>query len=122
MTVSVRMNPLLENELEQAAKRQGVSKSQFVIDAVERALGRKEPGALLLQVRQEFAEYRVDSQAKADVPVTNNESLGESIDRPYKQKIKELLQAKHDARLADWQVFQDEQAAAQKVGKKGAGS
>lgn len=119
MTISVRMNPLLENELEQAAKRQGVSKSQFVIDAVERALGRKEPGALLLQVRQEFADYRVDATPKADVSVTEDASS----DRPYKQKIKELLQAKHEARLADWQAFQDEQATVQKaeskVGKKG---
>jgi hypothetical protein len=122
MTVSVRMNPLLENELEQAAKRQGVSKSQFVIDAVERALGRKEPGALLLQVRQEFAEYRVDASPK----VTASVAEATSSDRPFKQKIKDLLQAKHEARLADWQVFQDEQAAAQKaenkVGKKGARS
>jgi hypothetical protein len=120
MTVSVRMNPLLENELEQAAKRQGVSKSQFVIDAVERALGRKEPGALLLQVRQEFAEYRVDASPKVTASVVENASS----DRPYKQKIKDLLQTKHEARLADWQVFQDEQAAAQKAenkaGKKGA--
>jgi hypothetical protein len=122
MTVSVRMNPLLENELEQAAKRQGVSKSQFVIDAVERALGRKEPGALLLQVRQEFAEYRVDASPK----VTASVSEATSSDRPFKQKIKDLLQAKHEDRLADWQVFQEEQAAAQKaenkVGKKGARS
>ena len=119
MTVSVRMNPLLENELEQAAKRQGISKSQFVIDAVERALGRKEPGALLLQVRQEFAEYRVDASPKVAESVTEDAPS----DRPYKQKIKDLLQTKHEARLADWQVFQDEQAAAQKavnkVGKKG---
>ena len=39
MAVSVRMDPLLEKELEQAARRQGVSKSQFIITAVERALG-----------------------------------------------------------------------------------
>ena len=40
MAVSVRMSPLLEKELELAAQRQGVTKSQFIIDAVERALGR----------------------------------------------------------------------------------
>ena len=39
MAVSVRMDPLLEKELELAASRQGVTKSQFIIDAVERALG-----------------------------------------------------------------------------------
>ena len=42
MAVSVRMEPLLERELEQAARRQGVTKSQFIIAAVERALGRKD--------------------------------------------------------------------------------
>lgn len=37
MAVSVRMDPLLGKQLEQAAKRQGVTKSQAIIDAVERA-------------------------------------------------------------------------------------
>ena len=38
MVMSVRMDPLLERELELAAQRKGVTKSQFVIEAVERAL------------------------------------------------------------------------------------
>ena len=42
MAVSVRMDPLLERQQEQAAKRQGVTKSQFIVDAVGRALGRKD--------------------------------------------------------------------------------
>ena len=33
MAVSVRMDPLLEIELQQAADRQGVTKSQFIIAA-----------------------------------------------------------------------------------------
>lgn len=53
MTISVRMDPLLEKELELAAKRQGVTKSQFVIDAVEHALGRKHSFNLMLQVKAE---------------------------------------------------------------------
>lgn len=56
MAVSVRMDPLLEKELELAAQRQGVTKSQFIIDAVERALGRKDPYQLLLQVQAEAAQ------------------------------------------------------------------
>ena len=43
MTISVRMDPLLEREPELVAKRKGVTKSQFVIEAVEwthRAAGR----------------------------------------------------------------------------------
>lgn len=55
MAISVRIDPILEKELELAAKRQGVTKSQFVIDAVQRALGRKNPYALLLQVQAEEA-------------------------------------------------------------------
>jgi RHH-type rel operon transcriptional repressor/antitoxin RelB len=43
MADSVRMDPLLERQLEQAAKRQGVTKWQFIVHAVERALGRKNP-------------------------------------------------------------------------------
>ena len=47
MTVSVRMDPFLEKELELAAKRKGVTKSQFVIDAVELALGKRDPYMLM---------------------------------------------------------------------------
>lgn len=53
MTISVRMDPLLEKELELAAKRQGVTKSQFVIDAVERALGRKHSFDLMMRLKAE---------------------------------------------------------------------
>lgn len=54
MAVSVRMDPLLERELEQAARRQGVTKSQFIIAALEKALGRKNPYDLLLKVQQDM--------------------------------------------------------------------
>ena len=63
MTISVRMDPLLERELELAAKRQGLTKSQFVIDAVERALGRKNPHELMTALRAE--ESRPDYKAVA---------------------------------------------------------
>lgn len=53
MAVSVRMDPLLEGELEQAAQRQGITKSQFIIAAVERALGRKNPYELMLALKAE---------------------------------------------------------------------
>ena len=55
MAVSVRMNPLLEKELDLAARRQGITKSQFVIDAVERALGRKNPYELMQKLKAEEA-------------------------------------------------------------------
>lgn len=53
MTVSVRMDPLLERELELAAKRKGITKSQFIIEAVQRALGRKNPYELMLALKAE---------------------------------------------------------------------
>jgi len=53
MAVSVRMDPLMEKELELAAKRKGITKSQFIIDAVQHALGRQDPGALLLKIQAE---------------------------------------------------------------------
>lgn len=67
MAVSVRMDPLLERQLEQAAKRQGVTKSQFIVDAVERALGRKNPYELMLALKSEeqAPEYRALTKAYA---------------------------------------------------------
>lgn len=56
MAVSVRMDPLMEMELELAAKRKGVTKSQFIIAAVERALGRKNPYELMLQAKAEMTQ------------------------------------------------------------------
>jgi predicted DNA-binding protein len=55
MAVSVRMNPLLEKELELAAKRRGITKSQFIIEAVERSLGRKDPYKLMVALQAEEA-------------------------------------------------------------------
>ena len=65
MAVSVRMDPLLEKQLEQAAKRQGVTKSQFIVDAVERALGGKNPYELMLSLKAEEARppYHADGKA-----------------------------------------------------------
>lgn len=60
------MDPLLEIELAQAALRQGMTKSQFIIAAVERALGRKNPYELMLALKAEEPRkrYRVGT-AKA---------------------------------------------------------
>ena len=69
MAVSVRMDPLLEKELALAAKRQGISKSQFIVEAVERALGRKDPAALYRRVMEEAAQYPLGAGApEADLP------------------------------------------------------
>jgi RHH-type rel operon transcriptional repressor/antitoxin RelB len=66
MALSVRMNPLLEKQIEMAAKRQGITKSQFVINAVERALGRKNPYELMLKL---IAEEEATFGKRDDRPV-----------------------------------------------------
>jgi predicted DNA-binding protein len=91
MAVSVRMDPLLEKQLEQAAKRLGVTKSQFIIDAVERALGRKNPYELMVELKAQESGARYQAQAKA--------FAGE--ERPYdtvrsRAAIVRKLKAKHD--------------------------
>ena len=65
MAVSVRMNPLLEKELELAARRKGVTKSQFIVDAVERALGRKNAYELMLTLKAEENKPEFQALAKA---------------------------------------------------------
>lgn len=51
MTLSVRLDPALEARVGQEAKRLGITKSEFVKDALERVLGLKNPAALLERVR-----------------------------------------------------------------------
>lgn len=79
MALSVRMDPLLEKQLELAAKRQGVTKSQFVISAVERALGRKNPYELMQKlIAEEESAYgkRADrAPAPAYDPVKSKAAL-----------------------------------------------
>lgn len=51
MALSVRLDPSIEARIEQEARRLGISKSEFVKDALERVLGLKNPAELLKQVR-----------------------------------------------------------------------
>ncbi len=99
MAVSVRMDPLLEKELELAARRQGITKSQFIIDAVERALGRRDPLVLLHQVKEEFAPYRVQRSA--------GESAGAHDTPPVSQSqlLREKLRSQHAAHQADYAAY-----------------
>jgi hypothetical protein len=52
MAVLVRLDPLIEAKLTQQAALLGVSKSDFVKDALERVLGLKDPATSLKQVRR----------------------------------------------------------------------
>jgi predicted DNA-binding protein len=89
MAVSVRLDPLLEKELELAAKRLGVTKSQFVISALEKALGRKNPYDLLLQAK---AELGVDSTSRGDESGFKGDLADPDAKRAY---IREQLRKKH---------------------------
>jgi RHH-type rel operon transcriptional repressor/antitoxin RelB len=91
MAVSVRLEPLLEKELELTAKRMGVTKSQFIISALERALGRKNPYDLLLQVNAEVREPLPEGLAHMS---------------PTKVALRAKLQEKRQASQADWLAFQ----------------
>jgi len=84
------MDPLLERELEAAAKCQGKTNSQVIFDAVERSLGRKSPCSpmLVLIAEEEAGAYGALPPA---------ESLTE---RPYdtdasKQGLRAKFRAKH---------------------------
>lgn len=94
MAVSVRLEPLLEKELELAAKRLGVTKSQFIVSALEKALGRQNPYELLLKVQAEVREPE-----------------GGEYLSPTKAAIRAKLQAKQDASRADWLAFQEARQA-----------
>jgi len=92
MAVSVRLEPLLEKELELTAKRLCVTKSQFIVSALERALGRKNPYDLLQKVNAEVRETLPE----------NSESLS-----PTKVAIRSKLKAKRDNSQADWLAYQE---------------
>lgn len=52
MALSVRLEPEIETRIEQEARRLGITKSEFVKDALERVLGlKKNPSELLKQIR-----------------------------------------------------------------------
>ena len=91
MAVSVRMDPLLERQLEQAAKRQGVTKSQFIVHAVERALGRKNPYELMLVLKAEeqAAAYQAVTKAYAGEERVYSRTAA-------RQAIVRKLKSKHD--------------------------
>lgn len=95
MAVSVRLDPLMEKELEISAKQQGITKSQFIIAALERALGRKDPYQLMLAAKAEFAGAE------------NNQLILEENLSPMKAAIRAKLHAKHQAQQADWLAFHE---------------
>lgn len=107
MAVSVRMDPVLERELEAAARRKGQTKSQFIVDAVERALGRKNPYELLLQVQEEVAAYPVKREAPASAPAKGS----------TKERVRAVLEEEHQQRQQQWTQVRAKSAGAKKGGR-----
>ncbi len=72
MDLSVRLEPAIEARIEEEAHRLGISKSEFVKDAIERVLGLKSPAELLRQVRSNTplgtsdASEQVSSEGKEE--------------------------------------------------------
>lgn len=97
MAVSVRMDPLMEKELELAAKRQGVTKSQFIIAAVARALGHKDPAALYHKVMADMAAYRSVRPETEDAPPS---------------ALQEKLRTQYAAEQEDYAAYVKEREAA----------
>ena len=96
MAVSVRMDTLLERELEQAAQRAGITKSQFIVDAVEQALGRKDAYGALLKAQQQFGIQSPPSVLEARQP-----------ELPYTSSaLRDKLLAQHEADMRDWLAYQ----------------
>ncbi len=52
MAVSVRLDPVVEAKLTQQATLLGITKSDFIKDAIARVLGIKNPATLLKQARK----------------------------------------------------------------------
>ena len=108
MAVSVRMDPLIEKELELAAKRQGITKSQFIIEAVERALGRKDPAALYRKVMEEAVQYKVSERMPdEDLPA-------------HKAALRQSLRAEYARQQDEFGEFLAQREAARNAGERAA--
>jgi RHH-type rel operon transcriptional repressor/antitoxin RelB len=84
------MDPLLEKELELAAQRQGVSKSQFIIAAVERALGRRNAYELMVEL-----QAQEPALIAAEPPAATASELPYATDAS-KAALRRKLKVKHD--------------------------
>jgi RHH-type rel operon transcriptional repressor/antitoxin RelB len=91
MLYSVQLEPLLEIELEQAARRLGVSPSQFIVSAVERALAQAKEDGLPLE------------------PARYGEVLPESMESLSMTKlaIRSKLKAQRASNQDDWLAYQE---------------
>ena len=103
MAVSVRLEPMLEKELELTVKRLGITKSQFIISALERALKHKNSYELFIKVHDDVRDSEV--------------AIRHGYVPPPKNPLREKLKAKHEASQSDWLAFH----AAKKSGQSWTG-
>ena len=96
MVMSVRMDPLLERELELAVKRRGITKSQFVIAAVQQALGHKDPYELMLKLQ---AEERARTSAAVQKAFKGHEQPYDTVES--RKALIRKLNAKHSVGRTD---------------------
>jgi len=78
MALSVRLEPALETRLEEEARKLGISKSEFVKDALERTLGIINPAELL-------------SRARSGTPMGNTKASAN-----VRSSVKKKIRAKHN--------------------------
>jgi RHH-type rel operon transcriptional repressor/antitoxin RelB len=102
------MDPLMEKELELTARRQGITKSQFIIEAVERALGRKDPAALYRKVMQESAQYHV------------SERLPDDFLSGHKAVLRQSLSAEHEREQDEFAALLAQREVARDAGERAA--
>jgi RHH-type rel operon transcriptional repressor/antitoxin RelB len=91
MLNSVQLEPWLEKELEQAARRLGVSPSQFIVSAVEQALAQAKQDGLSLQPSRQ-----------GGVLTESSEHLSAT-----KLAIRSKLKAQRAANQDDWLAYQE---------------
>jgi RHH-type rel operon transcriptional repressor/antitoxin RelB len=95
------MEPLLEKELEAAAKRQGITKSQFIIAAVERALGKRDPATLYEQAMAMSPAVFIAEPS----PGALASMLPGSESAPELGSYREALARKFKQQEADWLAY-----------------
>jgi hypothetical protein len=91
MLNAVQLEPWLEKELEQAARRLGVSPSQFIVSAVEQALAQAKQDGLSLQPSRQ-----------GGVLTESSEHLSAT-----KLAIRSKLKAQRAANQDDWLAYQE---------------
>jgi RHH-type rel operon transcriptional repressor/antitoxin RelB len=83
VTISLRINDLLEKQISLAAKSQGITRTQFLINAAEMALGKRQPYALIQTLKAQ--EAQASYEAKQETPY-DTEAAREAIVNKLKAK------------------------------------